>query len=352
MSTTAARSSLYAWCQLAGWSLYAVAVAIPNLKQGVSTAQLFAYSAALGALGFLQTHGLRAWARRRGWDELEIRRLVPRAMVSSAVMGLVLVAFMLVADVYWFRIFSWDAIARRWHFFVFSWVWWFFPAFVGWHAIYFAVQFVRKARRAEVEKWQLATAAQTAELRFLKAQLNPHFLFNALNSLRGLIGEDPARAQTMVTQLSAILRHAMSGATGAVPLSRELEVVGDYLALESVRLEERLRVTMDVAPEALAATVPAMLVQGLVENGIKHGVALLPDGGELSISARLADATLHVTVTNTAAPPRARAAASEGIGLANARERLRLLFGSGATLELEPTPPGCMTARVQIPGTP
>ena len=154
----------------------------------------------------------------------------------------------------------------------------------------------------------------------------------------------------MVTRLSALLRHSLSGATGAVPLERELEVVGDYLALESIRFEDRLRVTMDIDPETLTASVPAMLLQGLVENGIKHGVALLPKGGELSICARLAEATLDLTVTNSAAAARPSSTPSDGgIGLANARERLRLLFGERATLVLDESLPGSTTARVLIP---
>jgi sensor histidine kinase YesM len=340
-------SSLYWSCQAIGWSLYAIGVALPYVSK-LPLGGTLVYSTSLALLGLAQTHALRGYARKRGWERVDIRRIVPRVLVSSTVMGVVMNLFMVLSDIYYLKLLTWAQVGLKWPFLLFSWLWWYFPAFVGWQAVYFAVQFVRRARKAEVEKWQLKLEAQAAELRFLKAQLNPHFLFNALNSLRGLIAEDPSRAQTMVTQLSGFLRHSLSGTTSTVTLSRELEVVNDYLALESIRLEERLRVTIDVEPATLSAPVPAMLVQGLVENGIKHGVALLPEGGELSIRAHVIEAALEVTVTNTAAPEHPKSS-DGGVGLANARERLRLLFGEGATLQLDDNLGGRTTARVLIP---
>jgi len=343
------RATSYWCCQAIGWSLYAAAVATPYVMKGEPAGSLLLYCAALSALGLLQTHALRSYARKRGWERLDVLWLVPRVLLSSAMMGIVMNALMVLSGIYYFAHMSWATLQLRW--LLVSWMWWFFPVFVGWEAIFFAVQFVRRARRVEIEKWQLKAEVQAAELRFLKAQLNPHFLFNALNSLRGLIAEDPARAQAMITRLSALLRHSLSATTGTVPLTRELEVVGDYLALESIRFEERLRVTMDIDPSTLTASVPAMLLQGLVENGIKHGVALLPRGGELTIRARLTGAVLDLTVTNTAAAAVAAGPKSNegGIGLANARERLRLFFGDGATLELDESSPGSTTARARIP---
>ena len=341
------RASRYWHCQLVGWSAYALGVTAPYVAKGTDApGRLFAYSIALAALGLGQTHLLRGWARRRGWPKLDVWHLAPRVLVSSALMGAVMNLFMSVADVYWFHVDTWATLAVVWQ--VVSWLWWFFPVFVGWQAIYFAVQFVRRARKAERETWQLATEAQAAELRFLKAQLNPHFLFNALNSLRALIAEDAARAQVMVTQLSALMRHSLASAQGTVPLERELEVVNDYLALESIRLEERLRVRLDIEPDSLPCRVPPMLLQGLVENGIKHGIALLPRGGELSIAAKIDGATLDLLVTSPSAPT--RAPSEGGVGLVNARERLRLLFGAGAVLALE-VGAHSSTAHVLIPQT-
>ena len=338
---------LYGACQAIGWSLYALGVTLPYLTR-TPLGHLVGYSLALALLGFGQTHALRAHAKRAGWDRLSVVRLAPRVVGSSAVMGTVMNGFMIAASVYWFADRTFRELLAQWRFLFASWLWWFFPVFVGWQATYFAVQYVRRAQRAELEKWQLEAEANAAELRFLKAQLNPHFLFNALNSLRGLISEDPERAQTMLTRLSGFLRSSLNASAATVTLENELRVVSDYLAIESIRFEERLRVTMDVDPATLATAVPALLVQGLVENGIKHGVALLPEGGEISVEARTADGKVEILVSNTAAVD-VSLAGEAGTGIANARARLRLLFGAAASLELDVRAPTRTTARVVLP---
>jgi len=194
----------------------------------------------------------------------------------------------------------------------------------------------------------LQLAVREAELRTLEAQINPHFLFNCLNSIRGLVLEDPALAQDMVTRLSNILRYNLRrDVNHTVPLSCEVEAVSDYLALESVRLEERLRVRMAIEPDAAAFPIPAMLLQTLVENAVKHGIAPLPGGGELTVSARLDGQGLALEVDN---PGRLAAPHPEasGMGLANARDRLRILYGSGASLRLEDRG-GRVAATVLVP---
>jgi LytS/YehU family sensor histidine kinase len=118
-----------------------------------------------------------------------------------------------------------------------------------WSLIYFGFHYVESTRKTEVEKWKLEVAVKEAELRALKSQMNPHFIFNCLNNIRGLIVEDPERAQTVVTQLASILRYSLqAGDTETVTLEEELQTVSDYLALEAVRLEERLQVKMDIDP--------------------------------------------------------------------------------------------------------
>lgn len=341
------RLSLYGTCQAIGWSLYAVAVTLPYLSR-TPLPQLAGYSTALALLGLAQTHVLRARAKRAGWDRRSVISLAFRVLVSSALMGAVMDAFMIASTVLVFSEATWTTMHVSWRLLFMSWLWWFFPVFVGWQSLYFAARFVQRARQAELEKWQLVAEANAAELRFLKAQLNPHFLFNALNGLRGLIVEDPERAQAMLTRLSTFLRSSFNAPSSTVSLESELEVVGDYLAIESVRFDERLRVKLDIDPAALEAAVPAMLVQGLVENAIKHGVALLPEGGEVSVEARASATGVEILVSNTAAPAGVHAT-GEGTGIANARARLRLLLGDGASLDLEQHASSRTVARVLLP---
>jgi hypothetical protein len=175
--------------------------------------------------------------------------------------------------------------------------------------------------------------AKEARLQALELQLNPHFFFNSLNNVRALIAEDPERAQTAVTQLAGLMRYALkAGQETTVPLRKELEMVRTYLDLEQVRLEDRLRYEIDAEDSALDHPVPLLLVQTLVENGIKHGVAPRPEGGRLTVTARTEGDALCVWVTNTG---RLDPDAESGLGLENARERLQLLFGDEATLTLE-----------------
>jgi sensor histidine kinase YesM len=220
--------------------------------------------------------------------------------------------------------------------------------FVSWLSIYFGVVLQRQRRDVELRQAKLSEALQAAELRLLKSQLNPHFLFNALNSVRALIADQPAGAQDAVTQLARTLRYTLaSSEADVVTLARELEMVDDYLALESLRLAERLNVVRDIEPAAMTARIPVMLLQTLVENAIKHGIAQLRQGGTLRISARLALGRLIIEVDNPR--PVSAGVAVSGVGLKNSSERLRLLFGSAANLHLDLSNAQHATATVMLP---
>jgi LytS/YehU family sensor histidine kinase len=220
----------------------------------------------------------------------------------------------------------------------------------GWVAIYLAFALQRHRHQAQLHQARLGEALRAAELRLLKSQLNPHFLFNALNAVRSLIADDPARARDSVTQLARMLRYTLnSGDEDLVTLDRELELVDDYLALESMRLAERLRIERDVQPAARTARLPAMLLQTLVENAIKHGIAALKEGGTLRLSAALEGGALVVRVTNPRpAHPRPSTEAA-GVGLRNAGQRLRLLCGEDARLHLDLARADQATAEVRVP---
>ena len=158
-----------------------------------------------------------------------------------------------------------------------------------------------------------------------------------------------ARARDAVTQLARTLRYTFaSGDDDLVSLERELEMVDDYLALESMRLAERLRVERDIDPAARTARFPAMLLQTLVENAIKHGIAQLKEGGTLRVTAKVVEKELVLLVHNPR-PPDAPTLKTEGVGLRNSTARLRLLFGDRASLRLDLSQPGQATAEVRLP---
>jgi signal transduction histidine kinase len=187
-------------------------------------------------------------------------------------------------------------------------------AWAGWRAL-------RRARDSELARLRAEAQQLALEHEALRARLNPHFVFNALNNLRALINEDPGRAREMVTRLSNTLRHALEHNRDEwVTLAEELQVVDDYLAIEAVHYEERLHVQQQIDPTALQARLPAMALQLLVENAIKHGIAVTAGGGELGIGIALREDVLHIEVSN---PVNDRGGnAGHGVGLTYLRAQL------------------------------
>ena len=177
--------------------------------------------------------------------------------------------------------------------------------------------------------------ARDAELKALKAQLDPHFLFNSLNSISSLCGSNPASARTLTTLLAEYLRKSLRlGSAEAISLSEELELVSSYLAIERVRFGDRLEVAQDIEEGVRGARVPPLLLQPLVENAVKHGVAHLLEGGVVHIEARREDERVRIEVANRCDPDRP-AQRGESIGLANTRRRLEMFDGR---MEIAETP--------------
>jgi LytS/YehU family sensor histidine kinase len=302
------------------------------------------------------TDRLHAYVRAHNWSAYRLRSLVPRIALASALLALPLglvspfasvsslqSSQSLIQEMFPSIPLPFSVFIRVVH----QWANW-TTLFAIWQAIYFVALSIRRRRDAELRQSELARSLQQAELRLLKAQLNPHFLFNALNTVRSLIAENPKVAQIVVTRFANTLRYALSaGQHEIVPLSKELEIVRDYLEIESLRLEDRLSIDYSVSEEAAAVGIPAMLLQTLVENAIKHGIADLPRGGRVTVAAVVRDRTLFLEVVNSR--PAGVARAAEGTGLRNSAERLRLNFGPRASISLDLSQPEVAVAKVRIP---
>ena len=343
---------LYWRLQLLGWGLYgAFGMALFAAFAKDFGPYLVWIQVTIVLTLFGLSHGLRYLIKRFGWEQLPLLALLGRLLVANALLALVSqVIIWLVILLVIVPTVGRTGPPQGWREFTgyalnVNFVFWL------WVAAYFSLHYLRSYRQAEIDKWKLEAAVREAEMQTLKAQINPHFLFNGLNNIRALILEDPERARHMLSHLSELLRYSIQlNRTEQVPLRRELAVVRDYLQLESLQLEERLRYCLDVPDDCLNVAVPPMLVQALVENAIKHGLACRPGGGELWVQARRTAHELHLTVENTgqlqAAGPRPD---GTGTGLRNARERLRLLFGARAALLLEQATPATVVARVRLP---
>jgi signal transduction histidine kinase len=200
-----------------------------------------------------------------------------------------------------------------------------------------AVDYYRKYRDRELRAIQLQARLAQTQLQVLKMQLHPHFLFNTLNAISALIHQDVDVADRMIARLGDLLRSTLENANKQeVPLKEELDFIKPYLEIEQARLGPRLAVTWDVDPDTIDAAVPNLILQPLVENAIRHGVAPRPGAARVEIHVRRADGMLHLEVRDDGPGLAAntRASFKEGIGLTNTRARLQQLYGSAHRFEL------------------
>ena len=339
------RSQVYWLCQILGWSAHGLVNFTFSRLARLPVSRSIAIAAWGATAAILSSHIFRAWIKRRNWLKLSPLQILPRVFLASIVVGLVITALVTAG---WPVVFGWAALLAS----GFGWV---FPAIFIWSvtiflwaAIYFGVHYFENFQTSEVEKLRLAVVAKDSQLRALISQVNPHFIFNCLNSLRALIIEDPPRAQSMVTELAGMLRYSLqSGKTEAVSLETELEAVSAYLKLEAIRLEERLRIKIDMDPKSLETLIPPMLLQTLVENGVKHGVARLAHGGEIRVASEMQKGALKIRVQNSG--QLAESSGSTRMGLENIRQRLHLLYGDAASLVLRNQDTEFVIAEVSIP---
>jgi two-component system LytT family sensor kinase len=346
--------TLYWICQVGGWLSYAL---LCTFSSWLTEGHFFEYlvcSLVLAGCGLLMTHLLRGFIKRRRWLDLPPARLIIRVAAAIPVMGMLYLGCVcLTAPLYSHLLEKagpFDFINQHLSYLFLDYVASLFT-FACWVGIYIVFHFWKERRMAEKGSWRLAVALSHARLDVLRGQVCPHFLFNALKGLRGLIGDDPPQARDAVTRLRFLLRYCqLTDANATVPLGTEMNAVTDYLELESQRFEGRLRIHNQIQPEAQDRPIPRTLLQALVENAVKYGASQNPGIAELSIFAAIdpADGRLCIRVHNTG-HLRMEDSCSKGTGLQNARERLHRLFGNDAELKIVEDPPGRVSVAVSVP---
>ncbi|MGB3618813.1 MAG: histidine kinase [Catalinimonas sp.] len=341
------RTTLYWTTQIVGWGLYGSVGVFFASVYGNMTGRVWLSQVVITGVMLLTSHGLRHLLHRYGWLELRPVALLGRLLPTLVVLAAVSLAVIIVLLVPVLRIYTWaDYTPDRLSGYALSTL----MVYCWWSLLYVVIHTLEDRRRQEIEKWKLEAAVHEAELQALKSQLNPHFVFNSLNNIRALVLEDPHRARGTITHLSTLLRYTIQfNNQDRVPLRRELEVVRDYLQLESIHYEQRLRYHIDADDDTLDLPVPPMTVQLLVENAIKHGIANQPHGGQVRVRTFRDGTTLEVAVENCG--QLAPGTEGGGIGLRNAAERLRLLFGEITEFTLENGSANTVAARFRIPTT-
>jgi len=314
-------------------------------------------------LGVSIAHAYRYFIIKKGWLSSNVIKSIPRIIISAVVLGAIFFGFEigmvsfqeatglggendtlarffggkdinLSASFVALRV-TLDIINNSMLFFI-------------WSVIYFGYHFFERSRQQEIERLQWAASINETELNNLKSQLNPHFMFNAMNSIRALVDEDPKQCKKAITQLSNLLRNTLqTGKQKVVLIEEEMKIVKDYLALEKIRYEERLVVEIDLEKGIEKCLVPPLLIQTLVENAIKHGVSMIGKGGKLKIVGKTNDKELHIAILNDG-KYNPELAGREGIGLKNSEKRLAILYGDKGNINIKNVD-GHVETHVTIP---
>ncbi len=219
-----------------------------------------------------------------------------------------------------------------------------------WLLIYLVWHYINKNRNDQIDKLRLEAMVKSLELKTIKSHINPHFIFNAHNSIRALVDENPQRARQAITELSNILRSSMQAENmETVPLQQELDIVNDYLALEYMRFEDRLQIEMQVNRDTLTQTVPPMMLQTLVENAIKHGISKQISGGVVRIISSVKNNRHELIVQNTGSLNGKSGKNAEGFGIISTQQRLRLLYQGKASFEIYEIEGGMVESKITLP---
>lgn len=222
------------------------------------------------------------------------------------------------------------------------------PIILVWLSIYYLWHYIESSRKTQINQVKMEALVKELELKTIKSHINPHFIFNALNSIRALVDENPSRARTAITELSNILRSSMQAEKlETSSLERELDIVKDYLELEHIRFEDRLNVEYDIDEETLDREVPPMMLQTLVENAIKHGISKQINGGTIKIISSYISNYHVLTVINTGNLQAEKN--PEGFGITSTTNRLKLIYGAKANFNIRNLDCDLVEAKVLLP---
>jgi LytS/YehU family sensor histidine kinase len=221
------------------------------------------------------------------------------------------------------------------------------PIVFVWVSIYILWHYIEFTNAEAIQKVKLESLIKELQLKTIKSQMNPHFIFNALNSIRALVDEDPQRARQAITELSNILRSSIQADQSEVTsLEKELNIVKDYLALEYIRFADRLVVEYAIDPDTLSNQMPPMMLQTLVENAIKHGLSKQPGNCLIKIISNYEDNKHLLMVQNTGILDQD---GLDGFGLQSTKNRLNILYRGNALFEIYQSQPTQVTAKLIIP---
>ena len=333
---------------MGAWTLYTLATAISYIPFRHMRGQVI-YKAAFLCTTFLASFIVHAWCRFLWRRSFRLGSTLVLSAILSYLLGVLCTVVSALISLHFEspRLpLSWSLVAAE-----------AFEAtivLIAWSALYFGIKHYGTVEEQRGRLLAFEATAREAQLQALRYQLQPHFLFNTLNAVSTLVvSKQPEQATEMIAKLAGLLRNTLSfPETHVVTLREELAVTEEYLAIEQVRFGSRLAVSLEVSAQAYEALVPRFLLQPMVENAIRHGIARCPDGGQVAIRASAAAEQLRIEIENdrsqgTSLPDEA----GERVGLANTRTRLQTLYGAQASLTVTPLLKSRFLVSIQFPLT-
>lgn len=360
------RNTRYWLFQVGGWGFIGLVMLFfaHAWNLDISTKRLLGRIAVVFTAGILTTHILRLIIKWRGWLMQSIEKVIPKMIIAMIITSSIYSLIILGA-------FNYFNLSNETSQTLNFWSKWLGSTvenglfILPWLLIYYFYHFIEKSRKQQLDTLQLESLIKELELKTIKAHINPHFIFNSLNSIRALVDENPQRARDGITELSNILRSSMQAEKQeTVPFEKELDIVRDYLALENMRFEDRLRIEYQIDEDTLDQPVPPMMLQTLVENAIKHGISKQINGGVVKVISDFTKDHHQLVVQNTGnlngylnghkkLQPRTNADGDEllepGFGISSTTNRLNLLYGESAQFEIKQLTPTMVEARVLLP---
>ena len=341
-------NNLYWLCQACGWGGYFVlSLIIIHLSEKVDLNVGNASSMLITCItGLMLTHAFRLVLHRYNWFRLSLFELIVGVLAVNFIQAVIMLVISFGADFYIIK--GQTADIKLNGFILFASVINSTIIFLVWSLIYFAIHFFKDFRKREIDHLVWERDIRDFELNKLKSQLNPHFVFNALNSIRALVDEDPIKAKVSITQLSNILRNSLlADRSKTISLQEEMKTVNDYLMLERLRYEDRLQVSLDIDEEALSAQVPPMMVQTIVENAVKHGISHQLTSGFIAIEGKVEHHLLEINIRNSGELK--DDTSPTGFGLLNTRQRLKLLYGENQHFSIEQEAANTVNVKLSFP---
>jgi sensor histidine kinase YesM len=343
--------SLYWKCQLIFWSLAALQWAYAGYMGIGFSWELAIIHYVLDLIIYIvPSHLYRNISRRLGWHKLSLPNLLVRLVPAIIVLGIVFMVLTITKNYFvrhWFQPFFDGTIEEAFRAQSFT-------IFITglrlmsiWLLAYYAYHYSQREINAVKEAARLEVMSKEAAFNNLSTQLNPHFFFNSLNSIKALVIEDPGAARRAIDILSELMRTSLYSVQGnLVSLGHELALVEDYLELEKIRFEEKLKVSIQADEALMKKQVLHLGIQTLVENAIKHGISQQPDGGFIKTAVSITGGEIVITVENTGTLPDGL---KKGIGLSSLEERLQLQFDGKAVFSLQQETAQTVKAIIKTP---